>query len=128
MPVLIILPEKRVFMNLDSYFVYGFRSFLISAVFITIVCTIIWHSIELKVKRFNESFPEHAVSVTFVSSAVRTLDVLLGVLAAMSQVIALKGAIETILSASGVIALCITIAARESLSNYIAGFLLKQIP
>ena len=41
------------------------------------------------------------------------------------QVIALKPAVDMVLSAGGIIAICSTFAAKESLNNYISGFLIS---
>ena len=72
----------------------------------------------------NRRFPEKEVSVLFVSSAVRAAFFIIGLLIIMYQIIPLRPAIEIILDASGILALCAAFAARESFGNYIAGFLL----
>ena len=111
-------------MKLDDYFANGFRNFLILVVLIIIIYFIIFLSIERKIKEFNRRFPDRAVSVPFVSAAVRVAYFLIGFVIIGFQVLPLRPAMEVMLDASGVLAICITFAARESFSNYIAGFLL----
>ncbi len=111
-------------MNLDQYFTYGFNIFLIVLLVVTILCTIIWKSIDNKLRKYNEANPSHAVSVQFVSAAVRAADFLIGLLIVLHHIIPLQSMVDTILGASGVLALCSTVAARESIGNYISGFLL----
>ncbi|MCR4706483.1 MAG: mechanosensitive ion channel family protein [Clostridiales bacterium] len=112
-------------MSLDSYFVHGFRYFLILAVVSTAVGWIIWLSVEKKIERYNQNHPEHAVSIHFVAAAVRFADFLFWFLTVARQVNPLKPAVDMILSAGGVLALCSTLAAKDSLNNYISGFLLS---
>ncbi|MBO7676642.1 MAG: mechanosensitive ion channel [Erysipelotrichaceae bacterium] len=111
-------------MNLDQYFTNGFENFLILTVFVMVIYTIIWTSVEKKIREYNRRFPEKEVSVLFVSSAVRAAFFIIGLLIIMYQIIPLRPAIEIILDASGILALCAAFAARESFGNYIAGFLL----
>ncbi|MBO7698273.1 MAG: mechanosensitive ion channel [Erysipelotrichaceae bacterium] len=111
-------------MNLDQYFTNGFENFLILTVFVMVIYTIIWTSVEKKIREYNRRFPEKEVSVQFVSSAVRAAFFIIGLLIIMYQIIPLRPAIEIILDASGILALCAAFAARESFGNYIAGFLL----
>ncbi len=111
-------------MQLDDYFVNGFENFLITSVLIIIVYFIIWYSIEKKIAEFNRHYPERSVSIPFVSSAVRFAFFLIGFIIIMNQIIPLKPALELLLDAGGILAICVTFAARESFSNYIAGFLI----
>ncbi|MBP5280862.1 MAG: mechanosensitive ion channel [Erysipelotrichaceae bacterium] len=111
-------------MNLDQYFTNGFENFLILTVFVMVIYTIIWTSVEKKIREYNRRFPEKEVSVLFVSSAVRAAFFIISLLIIMYQIIPLRPAIEIILDASGILALCAAFAARESFGNYIAGFLL----
>ena len=112
-------------MNLDSYFTNGFRQFLILTVASTIVGWIIWLSVYKKIERYNQNHPEHAVSVNFVAAAVRLAVFIFWFLIVARQVIALKPAVDMVLSAGGIIAICSTFAAKESLNNYISGFLIS---
>ena len=111
-------------MKLDDYFAHGFESFLILSVLIIVIYFIIFLSIEKKIKTFNARYPDRAVSVPFVSAAVRVAYFLIGFVIVGYQILPFRPAMEIILDASGVLAICITFAARESFSNYIAGFLL----
>ena len=111
--------------DIDSIFVSGFESFVASTTFILIVGLIIWFSVGKKVDRYNETHPEHAVSGQFITAAVRFADFIFMVLVVAQQVIPLRPAVDMLLSAGGVLAICSTFAARESLGNYIAGFLLS---
>ncbi len=112
-------------MNLDSYFAHGFRYFLILATVSTAVGWIIWLSVEKKIETYNEDHPEHAVSTRFITAAVRFADFLFWFLTVAREVIPLKPAVDMLLSAGGVVALCSTLAAKESLGNYISGFILS---
>lgn len=111
-------------MNLDSYFAGGFRNFLIVAAITAVIYFIIWFSIEKKIDTFNKRYPDRAVSLPFVSSAVRVAYFAIAFLVIAYQVLAFRPVISVILDAGGIFALCVAIAARESFNNYIAGFLL----
>ena len=111
-------------MNLDQYFTNGLENFLIITVFVAVIYFIIWFSVEKKIREYNRRFPEKEVSVLFVSSAVRTAFFIIGLLIIINQIIPLRPMIEIILDAGGILAICTAFAARESFSNYIAGFLL----
>ena len=111
-------------MELDQYFAYGFRNFLILTIVIVIVYLIIFFSIKKKIETFNERYPARAVSVPFVSSAVRFAYFLIAFFIIGSQIPAFRPTLDVILDAGGIIALGTAFAARESLSNYVAGFLL----
>ena len=112
-------------MNLDSYFTNGFRQFLILTAVSTVIGWIIWLSVYKKIERFNRNHPEHAVSANFVAAAVRLAVFIFWFLIVAHQVIALRPAVNMVLSAGGIIALCTTFAAKESLNNYISGFLIS---
>ena len=111
-------------MKLDDIFKNGFENFLILVVSVSAVCVIIWLSIEKKIDRFNMTYPDRAVSKVFVSSAVRFAYTLIGFLIVFSQIKAFDPVMDVLFSTGGVLAICVTFAARESLANYIAGFLL----
>ena len=111
-------------MKYDEYFAHGLKNFVILSVLIIVIYFIIFLSIERKINEFNKRFPERAVSVPFVSAAVRVAYFLIGFVIIGYQILPFRPAMEIILDASGVLAICITFAARESFSNYIAGFLL----
>ena len=112
-------------MNLDSHFVHGFRYFLILAAASTVVGWIIWLAIEKKIGRYNRNHPEHTMPAHFVASAVRLADCIFWFLIIAREVIPLKPAVDMMFSAGGILAICSTLAARESLNNYICGFLLS---
>ena len=111
-------------MNLDKYFVNGLGSFLILTLAVVVIYLIIWYSVEKKIERFNKIYPERAVSIPFVASAVRFAYFIIGLIIIVNQVIPFKPALELLLDAGGILAICATFAARESIGNYIAGFLL----
>lgn len=112
-------------MNYDSYFAYGLKVFLIVTAVTTVFCMIIWLSVEKKIERYNLRHPGHEVPTRFISSAVRFAFFLIGLLIVMSQVNPLKPMVQLIFNAGSVVMICCTFAARESFSNYIAGFLLS---
>lgn len=111
--------------DIDKLFVNGYASFISLTIFTLAIGLIVWFSIKLKIKKYNETHPEHEVSGRFVSSAVRFADLTIVTLTIAGQVIPLRPAVEMMCSASSVLAICSTFAAKESLSNYIAGFLLS---
>ena len=113
-------------MNLDDIFKNGFKNFLLLAAAVSVICTIIWLSIDKKIDKFNKTYPERAVSKTFVSAAVRFAYTFFGLLIVLSQIKPLEPVMETLLSAGGVMAICVTFAAQESFGNYIAGFLMAM--
>lgn len=111
--------------DIENIFVAGLENFIVSTVFTLIVGLIIWFSVDKKVDSYNKTHPEHEVSGQFISAAVRFADFLFMVLVIAQQVAPLRPAVDMLLSAGGVLAICSTFAARESLGNYIAGFLLS---
>lgn len=111
-------------MHFDEYFVNGLDNFIILTVLVIIIYLIIWYSIEKKINKYNEMNPERTVSIPFVASAVRVSYFVIGFIIIGSQILPFRPALEVILDAGGVLAICVTFAARESFSNYIAGFLL----
>lgn len=113
-------------MNLDNFFVNGFKNFVILVVIVSIICSAIWLSVDKNVDRYNKTHPDRAVSKRFVASAVRFAYTLFGILIVASQIKPLEPVMEILFSAGGVLAICTTFAARESFSNYIAGFLLAM--
>ena len=111
-------------MKFDKYFVNGFDNFLITTFLIVIVYIIIYLSINKKIEAFNKTRPNHAVSIPFVSSAVRVAYFLLSFVIIAYQILPFRPVLDLMMDASGILAICVTFAARESFSNYIAGFLL----
>ena len=111
-------------MKFDKYFVNGFDNFLITTFLVVIVYIIIYLSINKKIEAFNKTRPNHAVSIPFVSSAVRVAYFLLSFVIIAYQILPFRPVLDLMMDASGILAICVTFAARESFSNYIAGFLL----
>lgn len=112
-------------MDLDHYFTHGLKSFLIVTAVTTAVCTIMWLSVEKKINRYNLRHPGHEAPTRFIAAAVRLAFFIIGLLIIMDQIAFLQPAVNMVFDSSSVVVICCTIAAKESIGNYIAGFMLS---
>ncbi len=109
----------------DDVFTNGLLAFLIYCVFTYVVTKIL---IRLLKKILDQTYgvrkPNNAMALDYLFKTLKTVLIVIAVISVLSNITYFKSFGTTVIGATGIIAVVVSLAAQETFGNYISGFFL----
>lgn len=110
--------------HLDQLFERGFLSFLTLTAATLIACSILSLYAKRKIDHYNRRYEDRVTTNQYLNRTIRFLIWFVGITLIIKQIKPLSSLGNTVLGASSIIAVAVSMASQATFGNYIAGFFL----